>query len=552
MNSKHSISVRLSESMSQGPWEKTWNPWKKQGIFKSYQQSRSRESHEMLMQRERSEQQEVVDIPLPSVANLPRIDFRASTSTSVIADPVIIGLTYESEQLPTMASATIVQDNFVEAVVSEHVPSPSVNILDSFEVLTLQSQYDSNEATLHPSGFDNWDNLYTRNTIRNEVEIPSTATTSTTRNDIRVASETTNTLNSTDNFIKKTRKSCTEFITESLFGQEASISDVSREIVQQRELLAYEIVRRDASWDVVVNLKQYRLRPFEKSPQGRRNDVLFIGNFKSYEHAFEACISNTPPVWDSKKDVLQCHICAHSFGLLNIGHHCRNCGKIVCSSCSEKFWNSNTIPETYHNAEDNVRICDVCANLNQKLYESLLAGDYNKCKAIYATGNVNIHCPFSNHSDNNRFNYAVHLVAISGNLNLMKWLIEEKFCTLVTSDGNPLLGYSSESVFELACKHGNTDIMKYLIHNRHSIVTEVKNMSILYRALHSILDSPGEMPSYKSNQTFFFEKLQNENVNPVKEQQGHVLKTTKTLNEIAHERVALSLAIHESNTTAEL
>ena len=496
------------------------------------------------MRRDRNESETVVDIPLPSVANLPRIDFRASSS--VIADPVIIGLTHESEQLPVMASATIVQDNIVEAVVSEHVPSPSTYTLDSFEVLTPQSN--SNEATVHVSGFNYWENLYADNVTRNEVEISST----TSRNDFTVVSETTNTLNGANNFLRKPRKSFTEVITESLFGEEASINEISTESIQQRELLAYEIVRRDdASWDVTVNLKQYRLRRNEKSPQGRRNNVLCIGNFQSYERAFEACISNTPPVWDSKKDVLNCHICAHSFGLLNIGHHCRNCGKIVCVSCSEKFWNSNTIPQTYHNAEDYVRICDVCANLNQKLYESLLAGDFNKCKAIHATGNVNIHCPFSNHSDNNRFNYAVHLVAISGNLGMMKWLIEERFCTVVTSNGCPLLGYSSESVFELACKHGNTDIMKYLVQNRLSIVTEVKNMSILYRALHSLLDSPGEMPCYRSNQTFLFEKSQNENVNPVKEQQGHTLKTTKSQNEIAHQRVALTLAINETTSTAE-
>jgi len=504
----------------------------------------------MLMQRNRTEQlQEVVEIPLPSTANLPRINYRASSS--VIADPVIIGISHESDQLPVMADAVIIQDNVVEAMLSEH--SPSLSILNSYEALTPQSN--SNETALRSHNFDNWENLRTDNSIHNQVtsmhnEVETSSTTSS--HDISVT-ETANTLNSTNNLGKRSvRKSFTEFIAGSLFGEESAVSDVTIEIVQPRELLAYEIIRRDGLWGVTVNLKQYRLKSFEKSPQGRRSDALFIGNFNSYEHAFEACISNTPPVWDSKRDVLQCHICAHSFGLLNIGHHCRNCGKIVCSACSEKHWNSNTLPETYHNAEDFVRVCDICANLNQKLYESLLAGDHKRCKAVYATGNVNIHCPFSNHSDNNKFNYAVHLAAISGELILMKWLIEDKFCTLRTPEGNPLLGYSSESVFELACKYGNTDIMKYLVQNSHSIVTEVKNMSILFRALHSILESPGDMPAYKSNQTFFFEKLQNDNVNPIKEQQGHTLRRTKSLHEIANERVDLSLAINESNTTEEL
>jgi hypothetical protein len=117
------------------------------------------------------------------------------------------------------------------------------------------------------------------------------------------------------------RKSFTERISESLFGEVASVNDISREVVEQRELLAYEIIRKDNCYDVLVNLKQYRLKYYEKSPQGRRNDVQLIGTYNSYERAFEACISNTPPVWDSKKDVLQCSICSHSFGILNLSHH---------------------------------------------------------------------------------------------------------------------------------------------------------------------------------------------------------------------------------------
>ncbi len=500
------------------------------------------------MQRSRAEQQEipVVDIPLPSVSNLPRINYRANTS--VTADQVIIGVTHESDQLPIMASATIIQDE----IIPEAMVSPSSNvILNPFEVEEEHSQSRVCEAV--QANLNSWGNLYVDNSINNEVEVSSTTT---FRSDFRITETTNTATNTTTNTTTNAfiRKSFTERISESLFGEVASVHDISREVVEQRELLAYEIIRKDNCYDVLVNLKQYRLKYYEKSPQGRRNDVQLIGTYNSYERAFEACISHTPPVWDSKKDVLQCSICSHSFGLLNVGHHCRNCGKIVCLNCSDKYWNSKSLPDTYHNAEVTVRVCDICVQLNQQFYESLLAGDYNKCKAINSTGNVNVHCPFSNFSDNNKFNYAVHLAAISGNVLLMKWLIEVKFCTVLATDGSPLLGYSSESVFELACKHGNVDIMKYLIQSRHAVVTEVKNMSILYRALHSLLDAPvEEMPAYKSNNTnYFFDKYQNENIIPEKEQQGHKLKRTKSLNEIAQERVTLSLAINESNNTAEL
>ena len=47
-------------------------------------------------------------------------------------------------------------------------------------------------------------------------------------------------------------------------------------------------------------------------------------------------------------------------GLLRPGHHCRNCGYWVCTSCSSKAWPSNMVPATYHDQEVFVRVCDSC------------------------------------------------------------------------------------------------------------------------------------------------------------------------------------------------
>ena len=46
-----------------------------------------------------------------------------------------------------------------------------------------------------------------------------------------------------------------------------------------------------------------------------------------------------PPTWEpnnGRTGTALCLICASSFGLLKRKHHCRNCGRLVCASCSEK------------------------------------------------------------------------------------------------------------------------------------------------------------------------------------------------------------------------
>ena len=41
--------------------------------------------------------------------------------------------------------------------------------------------------------------------------------------------------------------------------------------------------------------------------------------------------------WIKDENVKQCYKCSDTFSLLNRKHHCRNCGKIYCSKCSDYF-----------------------------------------------------------------------------------------------------------------------------------------------------------------------------------------------------------------------
>ena len=45
--------------------------------------------------------------------------------------------------------------------------------------------------------------------------------------------------------------------------------------------------------------------------------------------------------WVKDTNIQHCHNCKIQFTVLNRKHHCRNCGKIYCSKCSDFFiWQS--------------------------------------------------------------------------------------------------------------------------------------------------------------------------------------------------------------------
>eukprot|EP00762_Andalucia_godoyi_P006153 ANDGO_01641.mRNA.1 Lateral signaling target protein 2 homolog len=46
-----------------------------------------------------------------------------------------------------------------------------------------------------------------------------------------------------------------------------------------------------------------------------------------------APITKESPLWQQDKDVKNCCGCNESFSMMNRKHHCRNCGKVFCTSC---------------------------------------------------------------------------------------------------------------------------------------------------------------------------------------------------------------------------
>ena len=65
-------------------------------------------------------------------------------------------------------------------------------------------------------------------------------------------------------------------------------------------------------------------------------------------------LGDVAPVWIPDQRVTMCQLCGEEFTLVTRRHHCRACGKVVCSSCS-----ANKAPVKYRQFES-VRVCDHC------------------------------------------------------------------------------------------------------------------------------------------------------------------------------------------------
>ncbi|XP_023224340.1 titin-like isoform X3 [Centruroides sculpturatus] len=71
------------------------------------------------------------------------------------------------------------------------------------------------------------------------------------------------------------------------------------------------------------------------------------------------------PVWIPDARVTMCQLCTREFTVTFRRHHCRACGKVVCSLCS-----GNKAPLQYRNFQV-AKVCDECFQVLQKEYEAV-------------------------------------------------------------------------------------------------------------------------------------------------------------------------------------
>lgn len=139
-------------------------------------------------------------------------------------------------------------------------------------------------------------------------------------------------------------------------------------------------------------------------------------------------------------------------------------------------------------------------------------------QTLYSTGNINLHQPHSVFASaahpvsyffksQNGLNFClwfvndiphfaqVHIAASGGNLNILKWLIEVKKCTIANRKTNaPLLTQSGLSMLAIAAQQGHVEMIRYLLLERGCNIAEIDDLFIAQRALHAAFQAPGPLP----------------------------------------------------------
>merc|ERR1712232_1122689 len=134
-----------------------------------------------------------------------------------------------------------------------------------------------------------------------------------------------------------------------------------------------------------------------------------------------------------------------------------------------------------------MNVCKTCDWLCSSFRLALLDGDKDRAIALHATGNINLTTPFANVKG--ELFYPVHCAVLGGNLELLKWLIEEHCCPLRSiriSSGRqrnaagtytPILTSKGRSLLGIALENRNIDIVHYLVVKKRMMITAEKGIS---------------------------------------------------------------------------
>ena len=287
---------------------------------------------------------------------------------------------------------------------------------------------------------------------------------------------------------------------EKLFGDpvdipvENKVSGVLGGEIRPRVLLAATVYHNTATnlWIATINTNQ---RGVAKNP-AKANKYLKAFSFATEQEARESAIANAPPKMIAFNESPVCFICKGKFAVFRRACHCRNCGVCVCSSCSVS-WSAKLIPETYNlKNETQVKVCKSCNSLSISFKKALLNGDWNEALALYRTGNVNLRTPFPNSGKKDEMMYPVHCAAEGGNMGILRWLIDERFCPIkvhmaakrgTPAQKHPLRTSKGRSVLTIAMDSLRVDMMRYLVIELGNSIYECKELRPTLAALEATL-----------------------------------------------------------------
>lgn len=182
-----------------------------------------------------------------------------------------------------------------------------------------------------------------------------------------------------------------------------------------------------------------------------------------------------------------CFSCQTQLGEYCNATLCTNCGVWLRNSCVAP-WPSKMLPTTYNVKNiDMLNICNTCDWLCSAFRLALLDGDYDKAISLHATGNVNLTTPFANIKG--EVFYPVHCAVLGRSLTLLKWLVEDNCCPLMSmrvgiggrkgrsESYTPILTSNLRSPLGIALSNNSIDIIRYLVVEKDMLLHKERNIS---------------------------------------------------------------------------
>uniref|UniRef100_A0A7S2XL52 RING-type domain-containing protein n=1 Tax=Attheya septentrionalis TaxID=420275 RepID=A0A7S2XL52_9STRA len=262
-----------------------------------------------------------------------------------------------------------------------------------------------------------------------------------------------------------------------------------------RTLLPWSVHQDDISrgWvatiSTLIKRKQSILKKNgQKAKSGGKLQMPFDGALQAREYAR----SKSPPLMRPFDEWESCFTCEKTFSTSRRACHCRNCGVCICISCCTR-WSSSRIPDTYNfKDEATVHVCSSCDWLSTSFYEALSKGCLESVAYLYASGNLNLRSYLI--ASTNDTMLPVHLAARSGNLDLLRWLVDVHACPIT---GNlqgygqfmdPSLTTKSRTVLDIALRKKHLEIVSYLVINKGMALDQaVAEKKSLLGVLHTAL-----------------------------------------------------------------
>jgi len=266
------------------------------------------------------------------------------------------------------------------------------------------------------------------------------------------------------------------------------------EPIHPRVLLSATVYKNAATnlWIATINTNQKGVATDPKLA----SKYLKAFSFGSEQEAREAAIANAPPKMMLFDECPNCFVCKGKFAVFRRARHCRNCGACVCGSCTTS-WSSRMLPETYNlKNESVVKVCRSCSFLTDSFRKALLKGDLDEAIELYHTGNINLRCPLPAPVCNKKAEimYPVHCAVQGGNLNIVRWLLDEHFCPIKlvkksskSSGDIAIVTSKGRSVLNIAMSSLKVDIIRYLVVEKGTPVYETKDLQLSLRALEAVL-----------------------------------------------------------------